>query len=121
MTLKLWQRLQQSLASDAWNDAQLCIVGWARLCAMQYREGEMAKLHFERPSADRTFLTNIPDIAQPVHAKLSQLVKSLNPAIFVENSPFPLGPIPSSEESDQEWYPNSELSLCIDLLKRCLE
>lgn len=71
--------------------------------------------------ADRTFLSNIPDINNPVHSKLPKLVKSLNPSIFVENSPNPLGPIPSSDESDEEWFVGSELGLAIDLLKRCLE
>lgn len=70
---------------------------------------------------DRTFKTNIASLESPPHANLHLLVKTLNPSIIVENSPNPSGPIPSSKESDQVWYENSELYIAVDLMKKCLE
>lgn len=70
---------------------------------------------------DRTFISNIPEYESPPHPTLQALVKALNPPIFVENSPNPYGPIPSSSADDVEWYDGSELQAAIDLLKRCLE
>ncbi|KAM0788031.1 hypothetical protein ACM66B_006230 [Microbotryomycetes sp. NB124-2] len=70
---------------------------------------------------NRTFITNVPQYAEPAHPTVAALVKSLNPPIFVENSPDPYGEIPSSNESDATWFAGSELADCINLLKRCLE
>ncbi|SCV72850.1 BQ2448_4387 [Microbotryum intermedium] len=81
------------------------------------------KRKMERCAAlhNRSFVTNIPHLESPSHPNLHALVKSLNPVIFVENSPNPYGPIPSSEEDDQKWYTDSALFHAIDLMKRCLE
>ncbi|KAK4051272.1 Cell division control protein 7 [Microbotryomycetes sp. JL221] len=70
---------------------------------------------------NRTFVTNVPQYSTPPHPTLAALIKSLNPPIFVENSPNPYGPIPSSNEADAEWFQGSELQSCISLLKKCLE
>ena len=71
--------------------------------------------------ADRTFSTNIPTLEVPPHDSLHALVKSLNPPIVTENSPDPYGPIPSTSESDEEWYTGSDLYQAVDLMERCLE
>lgn len=71
--------------------------------------------------ADRTLQTNIRDYDDPPHHDLHALVRALNPPIIVENSPDPYGPIPASPDTIDEWYPDSELAQCVDLLKRCLE
>lgn len=73
------------------------------------------------PCVDRTFITNIPTLETPPHANLHALVKSLNPPLFVENSPNPYAKIPSTMAEDDEWYGESELFLAVDLMKRCLD
>ncbi|KAK4052037.1 Cell division control protein 7 [Microbotryomycetes sp. JL201] len=79
------------------------------------------KMEFCAALHNRTFITNVPEYAEPAHPTLASLVKTLNPPIFVENSPDPYGPVPSSNESDAAWFAGSELADCISLLKRCLE
>ncbi|GAA5979260.1 hypothetical protein JCM10908_002859 [Rhodotorula pacifica] len=70
---------------------------------------------------NRTLQTNIRDYDDPPHPDLHALVKALNPPIVVENSPDPYGPIPAPPDEVDKWYSDSELAMCVDLLKRCLE
>ncbi|GAA5878599.1 hypothetical protein JCM3774_004077 [Rhodotorula dairenensis] len=70
---------------------------------------------------NRTLQTNIRDYDEPAHPDLHALVRALNPPIVVENSPDPYGPVPAPPEEIADWYPDSELAQCVDLLKRCLE
>lgn len=80
-----------------------------------------SSIHELTSDADRSFITSIPTLETPPHPNLHALVKSLNPTLFVENSPNPCGKIPSTSEEDDAWYSESELFLVVDLMKRCLE
>lgn len=120
MIPKLWRRLQLYLEGKRSRSAleyTVCLFFFFS-CVFVLVANGMIRFTFLK---DRNFLTNIPTFDVPPHISFHALVKSLNPSILVENSPTPHGPIPSSEEDDATWYPNSEISLAIDLMKRCLE
>lgn len=86
-------------------------------------------------SADRSFLTNLPCIEDPTHASLHDLVRSLNPNIFVEAMPswarhkyteeqqheMLTNPTYIREMDIKFWY-NSECKLyqAIELMRSCL-
>lgn len=89
-------------------------------CALRFSTHRWCALRGTTRS-DRTLQTNIRDYDEPAHPDLHALVRALNPPIVVENSPDPYGPIPAPSEEIADWYPDSELAQCVDLLKRCLE
>lgn len=87
--------------------------------------------------SDRTFLTNIPTLETPRFSTLHELVRSLNPNIFIECMPRSLRNGYSADPevgmkifNDSEYIKNfdhsawygegAELFQAIDLLKRCL-
>lgn len=86
--------------------------------------------------ADRSFLTNLPCIEDPVHASLHDLVRSLNPNIFVEAMPawareqytpkqqqqMLTNHTYIAEEMDIKfWYkPDCKLYQAIELMRSCL-
>ena len=85
--------------------------------------------------ADRTFITNIPTIEHPRFRTLHELVRALNPNIFVENMPrlarssmalqygecFTTDPETIRNLDHSGWYKDgADLWLAVDLMKRCL-
>lgn len=85
---------------------------------------------------DRSFLTNLPCIEDPIHASLHDLVRSLNPNIFVEAMPTwareQYTPKQQeemltnhkyiAEEMDIKFWYNAECKLyqAIELMRSCL-
>ena len=85
---------------------------------------------------DRSFLTNLPCIEDPVHASLHDLVRSLNPNLFVEAMPswarheyteeqqreMLTNPKYIAEEMDIKFWYNSDCKLyqAIELMRSCL-
>jgi hypothetical protein len=84
---------------------------------------------------DRTFLTNIPTLEEPIHKTLHDLVRALNPNIFVECMPDwarakhtakqrsdMLTDAKYIREMDVKWWytPECKLYQAVDLMKQCL-